>query len=134
MAVNQRARVVVDGIRVLLVEDDTSVAQMYRLELELDGYHVFVAADGLTAIEMARAVLPNIIFLDIRLPMMDGLDVLEALRSDPQTAPIPTVILSNVNEKEFVERSERLGALDHLIKSQTTPAKLSRLLQEWLKP
>jgi CheY-like chemotaxis protein len=116
------------------VEDDTSVAQMYRLELELDGYHVFVAADGLTAIEMARAVLPNIIFLDIRLPMMDGLDVLEALRSDPQTAPIPTVILSNVNEKEFVERSERLGALDHLIKSQTTPAKLSRLLQEWLKP
>jgi CheY-like chemotaxis protein len=134
MAVNQSARVVVDGIRVLLVEDDTSVAQMYRLELELDGYHVFVAADGLTAIEMARAVLPNIIFLDIRLPMMDGLDVLEALRSDPQTAPIPTVILSNVNEKEFVERSERLGALDHLIKSQTTPAKLSRLLQEWLKP
>jgi CheY-like chemotaxis protein len=134
MAVNQRARVVIDGIRVLFVEDDASVAQMYQLKLELDGYHVFVAADGLTALEMARALLPQIIFLDIRLPMMDGLDVLEALRSDPRTAPIPAVVLSNWNEKEFVERSIRLGALDHLIKSQTTPAKLSRLLQEWLKP
>ncbi|TMB47076.1 MAG: response regulator [Chloroflexi bacterium] len=130
---NQGARVAVDGTRVLFVEDDASVAQMYQLKLELDGYHVFVAPDGLTALEMACALLPDIIFLDIMLPKMDGLEVLEALRSDPRTASIPTVILSDWNEKEYIERSERLGALDHLTKSQTTPAKLSRLLQGWLK-
>ena len=130
---NQGARVAVDGTRVLFVEDDASVAQMYQLKLELDGYHVVVAPDGLTALEMARVLLPDIIFLDIMLPKMDGLEVLEALRSDPRTASIPTVILSDWNEKEYIERSERLGALDHLTKSQTTPAKLSRLLQGWLK-
>jgi len=121
-----------DEWRVLLVEDDVSVAQMYRLKLELDGYTVDIAADGLAALEKART-LPDIIFLDIRLPKLDGIGVLEKLRADPLTARIPVVILSNWNEKELVERGLQLGALDHLVKSQTTPTKLSRRLQDWLK-
>jgi two-component system, chemotaxis family, sensor kinase CheA len=106
---------------------------MYRLKLELDGYAVEVAGDGLVALEKARAINPDIIFLDIRLPKLDGLGVLEALRDDESTARIPVVILSNWNEKELVERGVRLGALDHLIKSQTTPSRLSQRLSEWLK-
>lgn len=109
------------------------MAQMYRLKLELDGYTVDVAGDGLVALEKARALHPDIIFLDIRLPKMDGLTVLETLRADDSTAAIPVVILSNWNEKELVERGIKLGALDHLIKSQTTPARLSQRLKGWLK-
>src|SRR5712691_689776 len=123
-----------DDVRVLFVEDDVSVAQMYRLKLELDGYAVEVAGDGLIALEKARAMHPDIIFLDIRLPKLDGLGVLEALRADATTAAIPVVILSNWNEKELVERGVKLGALDHLIKSQTTPARLSQRLKDWLAP
>ncbi|TMG61581.1 MAG: response regulator [Chloroflexi bacterium] len=131
-AMNQRAAPAPDDISVLFVEDDASVAQMYRLKLELDGYSVDVAADGLVALEKARATHPDIIFLDIRLPKMDGLEVLEALRADTATAAIPVVILSNWNEKELVERGVKLGALDHLIKSQTTPARLSQRLKDLL--
>src|SRR5690348_7677167 len=134
MAVEQNAKPDLEDVRVLLVEDDPSVAQMYKLKLELDGYQVEVAPDGVKALEMARAILPDIIFLDIRLPKLDGLEVLERLRSDPATEPLPVVILSNFNEKELVERGARLGALDHLIKSQTTPAKLVSGLDGWLKP
>jgi CheY-like chemotaxis protein len=130
---NQNAATDPDDVRILFVEDDPSVAQMYRLKLELDGYIVEVAADGLTALEKARAGHPDLIFLDIRLPKLDGIEVLEQLRADESTARIPVVILSNWNEKELVERGARLGALDHLIKSQTTPAKLSQRLSEWLK-
>jgi len=133
MAVEQNAKPDLEDVRVLLVEDDPSVAQMYKLKLELDGYQVEVAPDGVKALEMARAILPDIIFLDIRLPKLDGLEVLERLRSDPATEPLPVVILSNFNEKELVERGARLGALDHLIKSQTTPAKLVSGLDGWLK-
>ena len=122
-----------DDVRVLFVEDDASVAQMYRLKLELDGYTVDVAADGLTALETARAHKPDMIFLDIQLPKLGGLGVLEALRADPATAAIPVIILSNSNELDLVERGIRLGALDHLIKSQTTPTRLSQRLSEWLK-
>jgi len=132
--VNQRVAPDADDVRVLFVEDDASVAQMYRLKLELDGYTVDVAEDGLVALEKARTLHPDIIFLDIRLPKLDGLGVLEALRADVTTAPIPVVILSNWNEKELVERGVKLGALDHLIKSQTTPARLSQRLKDWLGP
>jgi CheY-like chemotaxis protein len=131
--VSQRADPDPDDVRVLFVEDDASVAQMYRLKLELDGYTVDVAGDGLAALEKARAISPDMIFLDIRLPKLDGLSVLEALRADDATAGIPVVILSNWNERELVERGLKLGALDHLIKSQTTPARLSQRLSGWLK-
>ena len=109
------------------------MAQMYRLKLELDGYAVDVAGDGITALEKARTLRPDIVFLDLRLPKLDGLAVLERLRADTSTAAIPVVILSNWNEKELVERGISLGALDHLIKSQTTPARLSQRLKDWLK-
>jgi CheY-like chemotaxis protein len=129
---NQPAETNPDDIRVLFVEDDVSVAQMYRLKLELDGYVVDVAGDGIVALEKARSSPPDMIFLDIRLPKLDGLGVLEELRADPVTAPIPVVILSNWNERELVERGMKLGALDHLIKSQTTPARLAQRLRHWL--
>jgi len=106
---------------------------MYQLKLELDGYTVEVAGDGVAALEKARSLHPDIIFLDIRLPKLDGLGVLEALRDDPTIAAIPVVILSNWNERELVDRGIKLGALDHLIKSQTTPARLSQRLKAWLK-
>src|SRR5437899_10014140 len=98
---NQRASADPDDVRILVVEDDASVAQMYRLKLELDGYTVDVAGDGLAALEKARSTSPDIIFLDIRLPKLDGLGVLEALRGDPSTAQIPVVMLSNWNEREL---------------------------------
>jgi CheY-like chemotaxis protein len=130
--VNQRASADPDEVRILFVEDDVSVAQMYRLKLELEGYLVDVAGDGITALEKARAGHPDIIFLDIRLPRLDGLGVLEALRADGRTANIPVVILSNWNDRELVERGIGLGVLDHLLKSQTTPARLSQRLKDWL--
>lgn len=130
---NDREAGAVDDVRVLFVEDDPAVAQMYRLKLELDGYQVEVAPDGEVALRMARSEPPDIIFLDIRLPKLGGLDVLEALRADPKINAVPVVILSNHSEQELVERGARLGALDHLIKSKTTPARLAGGVDGWLK-
>ncbi len=117
----------------LFVEDDRSVAQMYKLKLELDGHRVDVAYDGEMAVEMARRELPDIVFLDIRLPKLDGLGVLKALRSSSKTKNVRVVILSNYNPRELSERLAKLGVLDHLIKTETTPAKLAAGLERWLK-
>ena len=121
-----------EDVRVLFVEDDPAVAQMYRLKLELDGYAVDVAADGLTAVAMARANPPDIIFLDIRLPKLDGMGVLEQLRDDDRTRHVPVVILSNYSEQELVDRGLNMGALEYLIKSQTTPAHVAGGVAAWL--
>ena len=122
-----------DDVRVLFIEDDPTVAQMYKLKLELDGYQVTMAKDGEEGLQLANDVRPDIIFLDIRLPKMDGFAVLERLRGNEQTRHIPVVILSNYGERELVERGLKLGALEYLIKSQTTPANLSRGVEGWLK-
>jgi DNA-binding response OmpR family regulator len=122
-----------DEIRVLFVEDDPTVAQMYRLKLELDGYQVIMAKDGEEGLRLASEVDPDIVFLDIRLPKVDGFAVLEGLRSYDRTRNVPVVILSNYGEQELVERGLRLGALEYLIKSQTTPANLSRGVEGWLR-
>src|ERR1700674_3509525 len=120
-----------EEVRVLFVEDDPAVAQMYKLKLELDGYAVTVAPDGEAGLKMAKESRPDMIFLDIRLPKMDGFAVLEELRRDADTKDIPVVILSNYSEQELVERGLNLGALEYLIKSETTPAKLSKGVEGW---
>jgi CheY-like chemotaxis protein len=121
-----------EEVRVLFVEDDADLAEMYRLKLELDGYTVTRAADGEDGLRMAKEIHPDLIFLDIRLPRMDGFQVLERLRADEELKHIPVIILSNYGEKELVERGMRLGALEYLIKAETTPAGLSGGVRSWI--
>jgi DNA-binding response OmpR family regulator len=122
-----------EEVKVLFIEDDPAVAEMYKLKLELDGYTVTVARDGEAGLQIATDSPPDIIFLDTRLPKMDGFAVLERLRSAERTADVPVIILSNYGERELVDRGLKLGALEYLIKSQTTPANLSRGVEGWLK-
>jgi DNA-binding response OmpR family regulator len=121
-----------EEVRVLFVEDDAAVAEMYRLKLELDGYTVTIASDGEEGVKMAKESPPDIVFLDIRLPKMDGFSVLESLRADATLKNIPVIILSNYGEAELVERGLKLGALDYLIKAETTPSTLSRGVGKWI--
>ena len=122
-----------EEVHVLFIEDDPAVAEMYKLKLELDGYTVVVARDGEEGLRVAGEAPPDIIFLDTRLPKMDGFAVLEKLRSVDRTRDIPVIILSNYGERDLVDRGLKLGALEYLIKSQTTPANLSRGVEGWLK-
>ncbi|MEA2645829.1 MAG: hypothetical protein QOE92_912 [Chloroflexota bacterium] len=119
-------------LKVLLVEDDPTVAEMYRYRLEIDGYHVTVATDGESGLEQAAHVQPDLIYLDLRLPEMDGFTVLEKLRADDSLKAIPVVILTNYSEPELVERGLKLGALDYLVKAETTPAHLSERMDKWM--
>ena len=132
-AASQAAQVDEDLVDVLLVEDDPSVLEMYRLKLELDGYRVNTALDGEEGLKKAGDLKPDIIFLDIRLPKMDGLEVLRKLRAQDKTREIPVIILSNYDEEDLVARGLRLGAHEYLIKARTTPTSLSEGIEDWLK-
>src|SRR5437899_11040595 len=119
------SEVIDEDVNVLFIEDDPAVAEMYKLKLELDGYRVTVAKSGEEGLDHAKSQVPDIVFLDIRLPKMDGFAVLENLRSNGVTKNIPVIILSNYGEKELVHRGLRLGARDYLISRETTSANLS---------
>jgi len=123
-----------EQLRLLMIEDDSAVAEMYRLRLEKDGYVVTISRTGEDGLRQAMAAAPDLIFLDLRLPGIDGMEVLSTLRGNPETAHIPVVILTNFGRPELVGRGLELGALDFLIKADTTPARLSESAGRWLEP
>lgn len=82
------------GARVLVVDDDPVIQRLLKVNFEMEGYQVTVAGDGLEGLERARADRPDVVVLDIMMPKMDGLAVTRALKADPDTAPIPVLLLS----------------------------------------
>lgn len=117
--------VVADDVAVLMIEDDRDAAEMYRLRLMADGYMVKLASDGREGLRMATSERPDFIYLDLRLPGLDGFEVLEGLRQSDATCNIPVIILSNYGDQELRERGLKLGALEFLVKADTTPDQLS---------
>ena len=121
------------SLRLLLVDDDDQLTDMYSIHLSVHGYTVSTAHSGEEALVLAVDEAPHLIFLDLGLPGIGGLEVLERLKNDSATAPIPVVVLSNYSEPELVERSLRLGARDYLVKSHTTPAHLTAATIRWTR-
>lgn len=122
-----------DKVKVLLIEDEPDVLELYRLKLTLDDYDVVTAQDGREGLAKAKSELPELIFLDIKMPGMDGFEVLKHLRDDAKTKNIPVVILSNFDEEAMVEKGLALGANEYLIKSHFTPASLSEKLEQYFE-
>jgi len=120
------------GLDVLLVEDDESLATMYRLKLVAEGYQVRIAGDGPSGLAAAVQRLPDLLLLDLRIPGFGGFDLLDQLRRAPGGAGVPVIVLSNYGELEVIERGQMLGVLDHLIKSQTTPGSLVETIRRHL--
>lgn len=108
--------------RILVVEDTELLRRMYRDRLVQDGYEVADAPDGLAALSLLRDQHFDLILLDLIMPRMGGIQVLEAVKQDPRTQSIPIVVLTNLGEESTIERAVSLGAVDYLIKNETRPA------------
>ena len=110
---------------VLVVEDTELLRRMYADRLKLDGFNVLTAADGLEAMSALREATPDLILLDLIMPMMSGLEVLERVQSDSRLRNIPVLILSNLGDDADIRRGIEMGAVDYLIKNDARPADIS---------
>ena len=118
------------GLDILLIEDDSALAEMYRIKLAAEGHRVAIATDGPSGLRAALERPPRLLLLDIRLPGFDGLELLARLRRDPRAGRVPVIVLSNFGEPDVIAEGTALGALAHLIKSQTTPGSLADTIRE----
>jgi CheY-like chemotaxis protein len=107
-----------DQLRVLLVEDDPAIVDMYRYKLELDGYDVSVAAVE-AAFLMAVESPPDLIFLNVQVPNPEGALALKRLRLNDRTQDVPVVILTDYDDVELRRHGFVLGPLDHVIDTST---------------
>jgi len=119
--------------KVLIVEDDTFLLNMYANKFEKEGFSVLVAEDGRKGLKTAIKELPDIILLDILLPGIDGFGFLEEIKKDEKAKKIPIILLTNLSQKDDVDRGLKLGADDYLIKAHFMPSEVIEKVKELLK-
>lgn len=120
--------------KILVAEDDKFLANAYRVKLSKASYEIKIAADGQEVLDILKTFIPDIILLDLIMPVKDGFAVLEELKKNNEWKNIPVIIASNLSQKEDIDRGMTLGAADYIIKSQmpinVVLAKIENLLKQ----
>lgn len=117
---------------ILLAEDDRFVSDIYKRKLSMDGYGVLYAADGREALNFLEAQIPDLVLLDIMMPVIDGMEVLEKMKGDDRWKKIPVIMLTNLAEKDNIEKSISMGANGYIIKAHFTPSEVMVKMREVL--
>ena len=110
------------GKKILLVEDDDGLANVYLQRLEAEGFNVRRVPNGEDALATAIEYRPDLILLDVMMPKVSGFDVLDILRNTPETANVKVVMLTALSQDTDKQKAEKLGADDYLVKSQVVIA------------
>jgi DNA-binding response OmpR family regulator len=118
---------------VLVVEDDGLLSHAYQLILEKDGHRVQVAENGQRALELVKAYEPEIILLDLLMPIMGGIEFLEKYDPIAKHPKTTVVILSNLGDEREVQKAMSLGAYKYIVKAQATPIQLSMLVNNLIR-
>lgn len=104
-------------VRLLLVEDDRFLRKAAEVMLRKNGFEVLTAQDGEAGLAAAREHRPTLILLDLIMPKMQGFQVIEQLKLDPDTAAIPVIVMSNLGQESDVQRAMDAGAVAYVVKS-----------------
>ncbi|MCD4761187.1 response regulator [bacterium] len=120
--------------KILIVEDDDFLLQMYATKLELEGFKVLEASNGIQGLKMAQREKPDLMLLDLNLPELSGFEVLAQLKREDDTKNIRVLVLTNYSQKDHIDRCLKLGADDYLIKAHFVPSevieKIKNILSE----
>lgn len=119
--------------KILIVEDDKFLRELISQKLQKEGYDITEAVDGEEGVKKSRDSKPDLILLDLILPGIDGFEVLSRVKEDAESKSVPVIILSNLGQKEDVERGMKLGAVDFLIKAHFTPGEIIEKIKTILK-
>jgi DNA-binding response OmpR family regulator len=118
--------------KILLVDDDNALRQLYAVELTAKGFVVIEAGDGESGLVKAKSETPDLVLLDIMMPKLDGVAMLTRLKQDPETAKIPVVMLTNFGQENLVQQSFSAGAIDYLLKYKITPSEMAEKVDQVL--
>ncbi len=120
-------------IHVLIVEDDEFLAGIYIKKFEMEGYKVTHCDNGEKALADIKKKKPDIVLLDVLLPKLDGFAVLEKLKADASVKDIPVILLTNLGQKDDVEKGLAAGAVDYMIKAHFKPSEIVEKVRKVLE-
>ena len=119
--------------KILIVEDDKFLRELIAQKLVREGYEISEAGDGEEGIKKIKDEKPDLVLLDLILPGIDGFEILSRMKENSSLSRIPVIILSNLGQKDDVERGLKLGAIDYLIKAHFTPGEIIEKIKNALK-
>lgn len=105
--------------KVLIIEDEAPLREALALKLKKEGFEPIQAPDGIEGVQLAKTQKPDLIFLDVIMPKMNGLDVLKELKSNAAIMNIPVIMLTNLPEDSAKQKAQELGAVEYLVKSDS---------------
>ncbi|MDP3995741.1 MAG: response regulator [bacterium] len=117
---------------ILVVEDDKFLRELISKKLINEGYNISQAVDGEEGLKKIKEEKPDLVLLDLILPGIDGFEVLARAKEEPEVIKIPVIILSNLGQKEDVEKGINLGAVDYLVKAHFTPGEIIEKIKKIL--
>jgi len=118
--------------KVMIVEDDTVLANALSLVLQNEGYELSLATDGEEAEKMILQEIPDLVLLDLLLPIKNGFEVLKVIRQDPKTKDIPVVILTNFEQETSISEGKKLGAKDYIVKANVDIQEVPKIVKKYL--
>jgi CheY-like chemotaxis protein len=107
--------------RVLIIEDDAPYRKVYTRKFQVSGYDVETAENGADGLAKMRSFKPDIVFVDLMMPKMDGFQVIDHAKADPELKTIPIIVLTNLSTADDAQKVMQKGALAVLVKSDTEP-------------
>ncbi len=120
--------------KILIVEDDKFLRDLLARKLQDEKFEVVTAIDGEEGIKKTEEEKPDMVLLDLILPSINGFEVLKKIKENPKTSAVPVIILSNLGQKEDVERALNGGAKDYLIKANFTLDEILDKIRKYLPP
>lgn len=118
--------------KILLVEDDSNLREIYGARLEAEGYEIVAASDGEEALALAVRERPDLIISDVMMPKISGFDMLDILRTTPETKNVKVIVMTALSQDEDRRRGEELGADRYVVKSQVTLDDVVTMVQDLL--
>lgn len=119
-------------LRIAIIEDDQVISQMYIMKLTSEGYDVQWAENGKLGVAMVEDIKPDLILLDLHMPVMDGAEALREIRKHDWGKNIPVVVLTNLGMEEAPADLESLGIHSYIVKADFTPRQVVERVKEVL--
>lgn len=119
--------------KILIIEDDRFLRELIKRKLITEGFEVSEAVDGEEGIKKIQEEKPELVLLDLILPGIDGFEVLNRAKNNEATRQIPVIILSNLGQREEIDRGLKLGAVDYMVKAHFTPGEIIEKIKNILR-
>ncbi len=122
-----------NALKIAIIEDDSAISQMYRIKFEAEGYIVETAENGQLGLQLIESMKPDIVLLDLMMPVMTGDEMLAKLRSSDFGKDINVIVLTNMGEQEVPENVKNLGVSAFILKANMTPRQVAEVVKKTLE-